>query len=474
MICFNTVHEVFLKYKTDILYIGSTRIGCLNMEMKRSPQLPKKFELLSEDFFSLATDDEFYLKLSKCFGGIYRVNILEALRDISYNLELFEIVKDLSVTQISLLRNKSETLVRERYHQLSLGNSDLSDYTLKFYTQSKNELIFNVQHNQLPPSNIHAIIGRNGVGKSYLLKQMAYSYMNESSSDFGFTNQYQISNLIYVNLSSFETSHLEIMKKNFEAKNKISYICPESKVEDFDTNNFLMKHNQELRCDDLTNIFIDSMLTCARYNKQRWLECMEILSSDPILRSKNLEDLVIKFDRNNLSYGYIKSVIDLFTKLSSGHKIVLLTITKLVSCATDKTLILMDEPELHLHPPLLGSFIRSISKLLINVNGIAIMATHSPVILQETNRECIYKVERSGECVRYERPESETFAENIGLLTSDVFGLEVIQSGFYQILEEVALNSESYQQALKKFNNRVGKEGRSILLSKTHQFANEE
>ena len=55
----------------------------------------------------------------------------------------------------------------------------------------------------------------------------------------------------------------------------------------------------------------------------------------------------------------------IFNGLSSGHKIVLLTITKLVEMVSEKTLVILDEPELHLHPPLLSSFIRSLSHLLI-------------------------------------------------------------------------------------------------------------
>jgi predicted ATP-dependent endonuclease of OLD family len=74
---------------------------------------------------------------------------------------------------------------------------------------------------------------------------------------------------------------------------------------------------------------------------------------------------------------------EIFNKLSSGHKIVLLTITRLVETVEEKTLVMLDEPESHLHPPLLSAFIRALSELLILRNGVAIIATHSPVILQE-------------------------------------------------------------------------------------------
>ena len=37
-----------------------------------------------------------------------------------------------------------------------------------------------------------------------------------------------------------------------------------------------------------------------------------------------------------------------------------------------------------------------------------------------------------------ERLEIETFGENVGLLTQEVFGLEVTNSGFHKILQKLA------------------------------------
>src|SRR5690606_8000124 len=81
--------------------------------------------------------------------------------------------------------------------------------------------------------------------------------------------------------------------------------------------------------------------------------------------------------------------------MSSGHKIVLLTITRLVSTVEEKTLVLLDEPESHLHPPLLSAFTRALSDLLLSRNGVAIVATHSPVVTQEVPMTCVWILTRS-------------------------------------------------------------------------------
>src|SRR4029077_1742647 len=107
----------------------------------------------------------------------------------------------------------------------------------------------------------------------------------------------------------------------------------------------------------------------------------------------------------------------LFLNLSTGHKIVLLTLTRLVETVEERTLILFDEPESHLHPPLLSAFIRALSDLLIDRNGVAVIATHSPVVLQEVPACCAWKLQRYGGLLEAERPEAETFGENVGVLT---------------------------------------------------------
>lgn len=119
----------------------------------------------------------------------------------------------------------------------------------------------------------------------------------------------------------------------------------------------------------------------------------------------------------------------LYRKASSGHKIVLLSMTRLVELVGERTLVLIDEPEAHLHPPLAASFIRALSALLANRNGIAILATHSPVMLQEVPQECVWLLFRTGLNVDNKRRQVETFAENLGVLTREVFRLEVTNSG---------------------------------------------
>ena len=149
--------------------------------------------------------------------------------------------------------------------------------------------------------------------------------------------------------------------------------------------------------------------------------------------------------------------------MSSGHASVLLIITQLVAKVEEKTLVLFDEPESHLHPPLLSAFVRALSDLLDNRNGIAIIATHSPVVLQEIPKSCVWKIERTRKITNSFRPNIETFGENVGVLTREVFGLEVIKSGFHKLLTEEVATGRSYDEIVSKFNNQIGTEAKILL-----------
>lgn len=208
--------------------------------------------------------------------------------------------------------------------------------------------------------------------------------------------------------------------------------------------------------------FVTSLVICLSLEskKKRWIEAITILESDDNFQEMGLVTLAtINADSSELP----NKAKSLFERMSSGHAVVLLTITKLVETVEEKTLVIMDEPESHLHPPLLSAFTRALSNLLINRNGAAIIATHSPVVLQEVPRTCVWKIRRNQLAVNVERPEYETFGENVGVLTREVFGLEVSKSGFHELLARSVSEGKDYDQILNEYGNQLGFEGKAIL-----------
>lgn len=138
--------------------------------------------------------------------------------------------------------------------------------------------------------------------------------------------------------------------------------------------------------------------------------------------------------------------------MSFGHAIVLFTITRLVDVVGEKLLVLFDEPEVHLHLLLLFAFLRTLSDLLDARNGVAIIATYFLVVLQEVLKFCMWKVLRLREAINIICLDIETFGENLGVLTCEVFLLEVTNFGYYYLLLQFVDLELFYETILKNYN----------------------
>jgi hypothetical protein len=64
--------------------------------------------------------------------------------------------------------------------------------------------------------------------------------------------------------------------------------------------------------------------------------------------------------------------------------------------------------------------------------------------------------------LKAERPERETFGENVGSLTRDVFGLEVTKAGFHKMLTDMIVQKDTYEDVIQAFNGEIGDEGKAI------------
>lgn len=287
----------------------------------------------------------------------------------------------------------------------------------------------------MPPTNIHVLIGRNGVGKTHLLNNMSRSLVDKraDSNEFGVFDAMGeqdgdiFANLVSVTFSAFDPFEPLPNRQDKSEGLPCAYVGLKRIGVSSDGKPFAPKSPERLSTE-----FGTSVLLCSKGARLvRWRRALEMLEADPIFRTADVAALAAEeIDDDELKTMAKK----LFGGLSSGHKIVLLTITRLVESVEERTLVLLDEPEAHLHPPLLSAFVRALSDLLINRNGVAIIATHSPVVLQEVPSSCVWKVMRSGRNVNAERPDIETFGENVGVLTREVFGLEVTHAGFHQLL----------------------------------------
>lgn len=453
--------------------IGSVKIGHIGLlpggniaENTRAPQLPDEFTALPERYFSLGQNENYYETLQTLPEDICSA-VLTGLRDIAYDLDIFAAVRNEDVLGESLLRGDSAANVTNRLHRLARGDATLTAFQFQ-YARPENRsgiappppMEFVVTPNSTPPTNVHALIGRNGVGKTYFMQHLARALLKGDQNDVSSGTLAPIGNnsedwtfagLIVVSFSAFDDFDLPPSQKNELTANTIGL-----RVIDLQTQAIRIKSPVDLAQD-----FTNSFAVCRKgLRAARWLEAVRSLANDPVFDDANAADLL-----NYSDADWESKAFEFFhLRLSSGHKIVLLTITRLVELVNERTLVLMDEPEGHLHPPLLSAFIRSLSNLLVRRNGVAILATHSPVVLQEVPMSCAWILQRAGRNSFAERPEIETFGENLGVLTRQVFGFEVTTAGFYGLIEEAVQSPfVDYDQVIRNFGGNIGAEGRAIV-----------
>lgn len=101
--------------------------------------------------------------------------------------------------------------------------------------------------------------------------------------------------------------------------------------------------------------------------------------------------------------------------------------------------IIIDEPENSLHPPYVSALLKILNIFCkVNMYGCSIMATHSPIVLQEFTSDMVRIVERAPEeKTVFKRPDFETYGENIGILTDRIFGRDPLNTGFRQTLKNI-------------------------------------
>ncbi len=463
--------------------VGNVKIAFKGQTTDKSTYetLDKRFSVLNDQYFSLGIDAEYYKNLSKLELEL-KQDILASLEDIVYKPEKIKYIEDEKVLNTSLFRGVTLSDVHGQFSRVLDGLAELSDFDFNFVRQGLDDFCdlkipFKVKVGSIPSTNIHAFIGRNGCGKTTILNDMIDAITNPEHESCLFTESSMFTesripsgyfrSLVSVSFSAFDPFTPPQEQPDPAKGTKYFYIGLKNRGNNETLNSLV----------DLRKDFVLALIGCLSNEgkKNLWLDAINNLSSDQNFENMGLSILNtryislkkkhknIQIDNEKFQELFYLDITNYLKRMSSGHAIVLFTITRLVNTVGEKSLVLLDEPEGHLHPPLLSAFLRTLSDLLYIKNGVAIIATHSPVVLQEIPRSCVWKVIRSREVVAVKRPEIETFGENIGVLTREVFVLEVANSGYHSLLTKSVESGASYDEILSEYKNQIGLEGRTVL-----------
>ncbi|WAU75393.1 AAA family ATPase [Acinetobacter sp. TR3] len=458
----NSSQETYKLGSCKIGYFFQGGIGEKAYSTIENPKIKGKIlENIDNDFFSMGIDHEYYENINEIFHNNHKLifHYYDSLNDVAKNRHILHKALEHDVFVRSFLRSTSYENITDQFSAIIERKkiNDVMGITLKFY--DRDDLDFYISERTKFKNNIKVLIGSNGSGKSELLNKIVNDYVN------GHAETNDIKNIVLVSFSPFDK--LEGYKGYLKNKNPLKSVRLIS-----------LKNERDItRGIDLKNEFIESLGNClfSTAKKELLIKLLDIISSDYILYDFKFKQLIIELDIKNVNQRELSRVkiVKLFDILSSGHKMVIYTLFKLVDLVDRNTLVLYDEPELYLHPPLLSAYIRAFADLMIYTNAMAIITTHSPVVLQEVPKKDIKIIKRINDIQTYEDVELNTFGERVDILTNEIFKLEVYESGYYKLLfdffqknkNQIYSIDDGYRIFIEEFDNELGSEAINVILS---------
>jgi predicted ATPase len=503
-----TLYHLYFADSETTTNIGSIKILKKGQSKSDGLLIQDNFERLSEDFVSIGQSLDYYERLAALDENT-RTEILSALRDAVKNSNLVSEFENEEGWGVSVFRDQNDKSIEEflilaramlegNYTTMPTDDINFSfqvkgwENTLDLELANNVEIPFSLFHKVNLPSRLISVIGRNGSGKSTLLARIARVAHGTATnrnlrplSELGMLKPEGIGfpRIITVSYSAFDSFELpgvsnqereQIVKDvrrgegrfvfcglrdiatelEERLKTELSMSSPEHGKADRVSHTLLKPVNV------LADEFVRTLELIQKKNRNEMYErTFKIISGDVSVDENSILANLKQFIEN--------SPKEHFLRWSTGHKIVMQIMVSLVAHITPRSLILLDEPETHLHPPLLAALMHSIRYLLEDQKAFGIVATHSPVVIQETLSQHVYIVRREGSLTKLFRPSIETFGENVGMLTSEVFGMNSDATDFHKILDQMVTGLKNLEVIEKIFEpHGLSNQARAYVMSK--------
>jgi len=442
------------------------------------PEGELKVGCLPDGYVSLGSDLDYYVRLTS-LGKEESQGILNALRDISIDTARSEQVEGELGLEVSLHRDHSRprTFYRDAHATIESGGALPGGQAFSFeFTPggADTPITFSFEpiagagadFAETPSHRLVVLVGRNGVGKTRLLAQLArvaYAPPKERDAvaEHGrFEGAPAFPSVVAVSYSAFDdfeppsldgSTNTEVAEQLRMGTGRYAYCGMRDLAEQLEKPGvqpkLLSQSEMEwvfgeriglIRALDRTKLLAQALSPV--FSEESFRDKLDIEAIDALESTGSERNLAI------LEMFLGDEPTEAFRSLSSGHKIVVHLIANLTASLKHNGLALIDEPETHLHPPLLAAMMTGVRRVLRGLRSYAIVATHSPVVAQETLARYVLVIE-SGPYVR--GLENETFGENTGALTRELFGLHTNATDFRRVLN-VLINDLKSIEAIEE------------------------
>jgi predicted ATPase len=411
-------------------------------------KLPDEFQSLGGDFFSLGQEEDYYTNMREHLPKTH-MDLLGALNDVVVKPQHLDEIETTSGFRNSLIRfNDAKICLRDG--QAILNNEPREkgyEFTYTGVMQgAATGVLINVdlQPQDLVPGRILAIIGRNGVGKTQFLAKLArdlatpqrVSKETSEQVEFAFKPSRPLfSRVIALSFSAFDRFQRP------EPKEFFSYIYCGVR----DDSGGLSRKSLETRH--------------LQYLRRIQEQDRESDWEQHVANVMGVSKKKVSIDRTieELEQGLTPS-------MSSGQSILMYFISAALAYLKGGALVLFDEPEIHLHPNAVALLMQTLQALLKQYDSYAIIATHSPVVIQEVPRKRVVRFEREDNITSAFSLGQESFGENISELTRLVFETVEIPNFYKQTLKDLAVDF-SFNEVSTMFDDKLSLHATAYLAS---------
>ena len=468
-----------------ILFIGN-RINLNEMMNILSSQPLTLKEIVATfklEYITLVNNEEVYRWLSKQMEESELLEFLKSINDIGVN---FNIIKNKRFINRYSKKNILRVLIStsENVYSFENGYKHLKINNGIVYKLSPPEkiTIFNEdnQFHSLSLENeinvkipFHVLIGKNGSGKTYLLSNMIKKYFNVNYDNY--MNRELFSRIITIsNTINDECYYPSRISRNKSIRNNYYFISLTKKKQ---YNNFF-RRGRKISLISLINEVKERDNTKEGQFKQSVLLDMvtkkiipdysfSIKTNTEVLYFNNFMEYTNKYGLINLNIELDNEIEasyiipdtditfynnDLEFSLSSGQLSFLMTMFSIISTIESNSLIVLEEPENFLHPSLLTHFINILTHILRDTNSIAVIATHSALVLREVPSSQVTILSRINNKTNFQKSPIETFSEDTHQIMINIFGDLYSNAIFREEIKKMA-ESKDIDELFKKYKN---------------------
>jgi len=493
-----------------------------------------EFPIPDANYLSVPNEVTFYQQLMSQLGEEAARDIAVKLRDASFFVKIQQdpkaiVLADSEGFHNSLQRERGSMKAYEDGAKVFQHEElKVSDFSFSFLGQREENVKVNFKFSEedsILPRDINVLIGPNGIGKSQLLHKIVGEWLDPKQDESNkFEPRPSLSQLVVVSYSPFEIFPVDLTGKEISDDNIYRYFgfrgrSPTNTESSRKVGRIRLAHTFPKK-----NAAI-ALLECLE-NDQRfqsvpeWGGKLETLAS-VVLSAFEFDDAAVRLDGvtdlDEISQGsrlllrkiralsegeaegryfvplaakYLAKMNADFVRkhisadegiiffrdgkqirLSSGQRLFAYIVINILGAIRRNSLIVVDEPELFLHPTLEIQFVSMLKTVLKRFSSKAVLATHSVVTVREVPEDCVHVFQRdeTGE-LHLVKPPFQTFGGDHQRISSYVFGDNSVSKPFEEWIDEKLKKYGSAEALLERLSGQLNEEITIDILAKARDI----